>query len=397
MLSTLLLVAISAPPDGLHEFVASGASDTLPHGHLTGLTDGNVELVTPAGTVQVQDLIALRRPGVALPPHPQRSFLLTTTGDRIPGNLLGGTGDRLRFQPSWGDSVWDVPIATVDVIWLTRPPSDTPPDPAKYTWLLDRSRRDVVRFPNGDTAHGTIDGFPTAETLRLKPQLTQARSLRLSEITAIAFNPGLARSRKPKGRYAHLVLRNGTRVDLTGLTLVGGTLKGTTLFGPIIEVPLADLVALDIIGGKGVSLGSLKPYATDQGGFLGVAWPWVPNRTVRGEPLRLLTPEGESTFDRGLGTHPRTRLVYNLAGKFRRFEALVGLDTVSSAQGKAVVRILLDGKEHSLPELLNLSAGPAVPVRVDITGVKELTLVVDFGPAGDVQSDVNWADAQLVE
>jgi hypothetical protein len=28
--------------------------------------------------------------------------------------------------------------------------------------------------------------------------------------------------------------------------------------------------------------------------------------------------------------------------------------------------------------------------------VKELTLVIDFGPSGDVQADVNWADARLV-
>jgi hypothetical protein len=32
-----------------------------------------------------------------------------------------------------------------------------------------------------------------------------------------------------------------------------------------------------------------------------------------------------------------------------------------------------------------------------VAGTKELTLMVDFGPAGDVQADVNWGMARLVE
>ena len=35
----------------------------------------------------------------------------------------------------------------------------------------------------------------------------------------------------------------------------------------------------------------------------------------------------------------------------------------------------------------------AIEVRVDVRGAKELVLVTDFGPAGGVGGDVNWADA----
>ena len=62
----------------------------------------------------------------------------------------------------------------------------------------------------------------------------------------------------------------------------------------------------------------------------------------------------------------------------------------------AKIRILVDGKELPLPELKSLASGPALAGKVDVRGAKELTLVVDFGPTGDVQADVNWGDARLI-
>jgi hypothetical protein len=61
------------------------------------------------------------------------------------------------------------------------------------------------------------------------------------------------------------------------------------------------------------------------------------------------------------------------------------------------VRIFVDGKEQMLPDLAKLASGPAIPVRVNVDSAKELTLAVDFGPAGDVRADVNWGGARLVE
>ena len=57
---------------------------------------------------------------------------------------------------------------------------------------------------------------------------------------------------------------------------------------------------------------------------------------------------------------------------------------------------MVDGKEVSLPDLKSLAAGSAVRVMVDVRDAKELTLVVDFGPTGDVQADVNWGEARFI-
>lgn len=393
---TFALAAIGAPAEPA-AFVATSPADDQPTGMLVKLTaDGSAELATPAGAVTVSDLIGLRR-GTGLPPFPLGPGLLTTSGDRIPGTVLGGTDEAVRFDPEFTDAEWDVPLSAVSVLWVVKPPADTPADPARYSWLQEARNRDVLRFRNGDTAVGTLAGL-TADPpgVRFKPDTGETRTVPLAELSAVAFNPTIARRPRPKGSFARLVLRDGTRLAVTGATANAGTLKGKTLYGQAVTVPVADLVGLDVMQGKAVYLADLKPKRVEQAGFLGTAWPWAADRTVHGTQLRLLTPDGEATFDRGLGTHPRTTLVYDLAEKYRRFEALVGLDAATGTRGRAAVRILVDGKEQDRPDLLKLAAGPAVPVRVDVVGAKELTLVVDFGPGGDVQADVDWADARLI-
>lgn len=392
------LVALLAPPLGSEEFLATSPADDRPIGRLTMFSEGTATLTTATGPVQIRDVISLRCQGMPLPPFPRGPVLLTTSGDRIPGTIKGGNADALRFRPAFVDDNWQVPLTAVDVVWLTQAPADTTPDPGRYSWLADRPRRDVIRLANGDTARGTIDGVVADPAgIRWAPETGAARPISLTDLSAIAFNPGLARARKPKANVARLVLRDGARIGVTGLTMEGEAIRGTTLFGQALAIRVEDIVGIDIEGGKAIHLTSLKPRALEHNGFLGLSWPPVENRSVRGEPLRLLTASGESTFDRGLGTHPRTRITYPLEGKYRRFEALVGLGPVSGGGGRALVRVLVDGKEREVPGLPNLAAGLAVPVRVDTAGVKELTLVVDFGPSGDVQADVNWAEARLVE
>ncbi|MFO0798904.1 MAG: NPCBM/NEW2 domain-containing protein [Gemmataceae bacterium] len=363
-------------------------------GRLVRLADGNAELATTDGAVTVADVVSLRRVGLPRPAFPRGPGLLTTTDDRVPGRLVGGWADALRFQAAGIEEPWTVPLPAVAVACLGVQPAGTPPDPARMTWLGPTRKRDVLRLRNGDTAAGTVVGFAAdGDAVTFKPDAGEERAVPLATVGAVAFNPALASARRPKGAYTLAVLRDGSRLHLVGATADATTLRGKTLFGPAVELPLSRVVALDTLRGKATELSALRPKA-EQGGFLGVTWPWAADRTVRGEPLSLLTASGVETFDRGLGTHPRTVLTYELGGKYRRFESLVGLDPVTGRRGKAVVRVAVDGKDVVTVELV---PGPAVLLRQELTGARQLALTVESGPAGDVQADVNWADARLVE
>jgi hypothetical protein len=393
--SALLLFALAVGQPAAGDLVAVSPAGDRPAGRVVKLTpDMKATLATATGSVEVADVISLRRAVVPLPNFPRGPGLLTTTGDRVPGQLLGGYGQVIRFRPAAAKEPWEVPLPAVAVLWLGTPPAGTPPDPDRIPWLGPNRKRDLIRLRNGDLAMGTVVGFVAdGSAVRFKPDAGEERMVPLGTVAAVAFNPVLATARRPKGAYAHVVLNDGTRLDLTGATADATQLTGKTLFGQPVALAVADVVAIDAVRGKSTDLSALKP-KVEQGGYLGVPYPWAADRTVRGEPLRLLTPRGVETFDRGIGTHPRTVLTYDLAGKYRRFEALIGLDPVSGRQGRAEVRIAVDGNEQ--PSLYLVPAS-VVPVRVELAGRKQLSITVDFAGTGGVQADVNWADARLVE
>ncbi|VTR97636.1 glycosyl hydrolase family 98 carbohydrate binding module : Uncharacterized protein OS=Planctomyces maris DSM 8797 GN=PM8797T_25396 PE=4 SV=1: NPCBM [Gemmata massiliana] len=396
MLPLVLSLALSAPPEPLAFTVVGTGEGTLTGKLRTVSLTLGVEVATTNGPQTVPGLVALRKPDTALPPFPTGAHIITAVGDRVPGTVTGGDAKALFFAHATSDEKWSVALDAVAAVWLKPPAADTPPDPTKYTWLAGTPTRDALLYRNGDTVRGTLTGF-TATGVKFIPDGGTARDVPLTDLAAIGFNPRFVRPRKPKGPYANLVLADGTRLNVSEIALKGNALVCKAVCGPAVEVPLTKLVALNVLQGSAVYLSDLKPKKTETTGFLGDGWAWAADRTVRGTPLLLQSNDGEETFDKGLGTHPKTVLTYDLAGKYSRFEAVVGLDAATGKRGRADVRIRVDGKELPLPELKTLAAGNAIPVQVDVRGAKELTLVIDFGPAGDVQADVNWGSARLVE
>jgi hypothetical protein len=400
VLSLVLAGPLDPPP-----FVASSSATDTPSGTLTRLSsDFTAALRTKSGETTIADVYSLRRTDRMVPRPPTEPHLFTATGDRIVGTVTGGDGRFLRFRPSGlgqhTEDPWKVPLSSIVVVWLSTTPAETPVLPSRYDWLNEVRNQDVLRFRNGDTARGTLDGLnPDAETptFSFQPARGEKRSIAARELAAVAFNPALARVRKPKGAFARVVLDDGSRLALTNIAAADGVLNGVTLFGEKVRIRLMEVVAIDIVAGKATPITDLKPKKFEQASFLGVAWSFGSDQTVRGDPLSARMPLGTTTSDRGIGTHPRSTLSYNLGGKYRRFEALVGLDPAASVRSRVSVRILVDGKEQSIPALQSLADGNAVPVRVELRGAKELVLVTDFGTAGGVGGDVNWLDARLIE
>jgi hypothetical protein len=185
----------------------------------------------------------------------------------------------------------------------------------------------------------------------------------------------------------------GTRLSLASATVSDGVLEGTTLFGAALRVPLARLAALDVFQGRAVYLSDLKPLRYEFLPYLDEQWPLVADGSVTGRDLRL----GGSTFVKGVGLHSHSRATYGLAGGYRRFEAVVGLDPRTGREGGARVRLLADGKPLAIEERELTADGEPLTLSVDVSGVKELTLEVLYGRRGPVQGHVNWVDARLVK
>lgn len=333
------------------------------------------------------------------PAWPRGSGAILVNGDRIPGEFLLGDDTSVYVKSSLNTKGLRIPLPSIRVLWLTGIPAGTPDFPDRYSWLDANRRTDVVLLRNGDTVVGDIVTFNDKGQLRIKRTSDGSTvTLEPDAMAAVAFNPSLGGIRTIKGPYVRLTLDDGTRVCLVNPRADAASIAGASRFGTAVEIPVKNLVSLDVLQGQATFLSDLKPKKELIEPYSDLTWPWQVDRSVKHRPIQLRSKAGISTFDSGLGTHPKTSLVYALDGQFRIFSALVGLDAETGRRGRANVSILVDGKVRPIPELAALAAtNGTVPVTIDVVGAKELMLVVDFGPGGDVQADVNWADAKLIK
>jgi len=349
------------------------------------------------------DWLSLRLDGRKLPSYPAGPHLILVNGDRIPFDFLRLDGETLHTKnPDLaGGKDALVPLTAVSVVWLATPDNTEFPDRLRRTLATGKRTRDQVLLRNGDVLEGVLNAL-TPKKVEIEVDKKQVE-VAFDTVAAVALGTDVVTALKPKGVYGHVVLlgdagSNGTRLSLLSATCGDGrTLEGKTVFGSTLRVPLDRVAALDVYQGGAVYLSDLKPDKFEFTSFLGddgPVWPLVADGTVDNRDLRL----GGSTYDRGLGLHSRSRVTYNLAGAYRRFESLVGIDDEAGRVGGARVRILADGKPLDLGPGTELTpgSGPLV-VGVSVAGVKELTLVVDFGKRGDVQGRVDWCDARLVK
>jgi hypothetical protein len=118
------------------------------------------------------------------------------------------------------------------------------------------------------------------------------------------------------------------------------------------------------------------------------------DRSVAGRPLTIA---GE-VFERGLGTHSASTLVYRTYGVFSRFEAKIGLDDESSRpEEPAEVVFSVWGDGRKLWESPTIRGGEgAIAVSVDITDVEELELRVEPGQYGIDYTHADWVEARVV-
>ncbi len=357
--------------------------------------DWSVRLGERGTAVPGGEVLTLRRVGLPLPSLPADEHLILANGDRIPVRAPRIEGERLHFvHPDLNDGKeTSLPLAAVAVLWRTAPERAEDPERLRRQLATEARSRDVVLLRNGDLLSGVLTGLE-GEKVAFEVE-KKAVSVLLAQVAAVALSTELAEPLRPKGVYGKLVLTGGDgRLSVTKAACKDGAiLEATTVFGAALRVPVDRVAALDLFGGQAAYLSDLKPARYAFAPYLDEQWPVAADGNAAGHDLLL----GGSTYGKGLGLHSHSRLTYSLAGGYRRFEAVVGLDDRDGAEGAVRVRVLADGKPLDLGgdgELTPRSRPLMLSVAVE--GVRELTLVVEFGRNGNVQDMVNWADARLV-
>ncbi len=117
-----------------------------------------------------------------------------------------------------------------------------------------------------------------------------------------------------------------------------------------------------------------------------------------GEPGKDVSVDGNALtiggkgFSRGFGTHAGSELYLKLDGQVKSFSAMVGVDGETGDKGS--VNFFVYGDNNELLKTRVFKGGDAAElISVNLTGVKELVLVVGSGEGGIDFDHADWAEA----
>ncbi len=276
------------------------------------------------------------------------------------------------------------------------------------------TQSDRLLLDNGDELTGSLVALADG-VVRFETDVGPV-SIKTERVDAVIFSHAQSgKEPKPHGLRAWLGFRDGSRLLATQLLVAGQTLKLKNADTSLSAAP-SSLVFLQPLGGRAAYLSDLVPAACDQRPFLdlggsqapraGLSWPYCNDRNVTGGPLRC----GGHLYLKGLGVHSAARLVYDIsplplgAGQggraarspLTRFQSNIGIDDSTAGQGSVQFRVLVDGQERYVSPIIR-GGNPPLPVSIDVTGGKQLELIVDYADRADVQDHADWLNARVVQ
>lgn len=383
-------------------FIATGLDNASTRGRLKGLDPaGKLTLELEDGGEKVfswGELAKLSREGLTYNGEPAPAYppsgtlLLFPGGDRLVAAIESADDRDFKVRSYLLDEL-SVPLTAPRAAILQ------PQQPADGLLATLESLSsgaegtDVAKLVNGDEQRGGFLGLD-AMNQKIKWQLPAGEvALDRAGVRAIAFDPALSQYPKPKGPYLEFTLIDGSRLGVTEPNFLKGSIGGKARFGASIRLELSDLAAVAFRSDAAVDLADRRvvvnealPYALDKR--------WLRYRVgaaADGSPLIL----GGHSYDRGLGMDSRRVVQFELLPGDRRFQALIGVDDRAGSSGGAIFRVMVDREAKFRSEPM-VAGEPPVPLDIDVSGGKRLTLIVESGPRGEVRDLADWVEPRII-
>lgn len=212
--------------------------------------------------------------------------------------------------------------------------------------------------------------------------------VRRERVRAISFRHGKV---APDGDAAEVMDRAGNAWVAPDIRLIDGLLQLVATGGIKRAVPFDQVLRVSYSRGRIAYLSDLEPTLVEHTPFFDVAWEFRRDQNFAGTLPRL----GGNPFPKSLVVHSRTVLEYDLGGDYRRLAATIGIEDRSGPLGDALVRIM--GDSEVLWEERARAGHPGKPIQVSLSGVRKLTLVVDYGGGLDLGDHVLFGDIHVVK
>ncbi len=193
---------------------------------------------------------------------------------------------------------------------------------------------------------------------------------------------------------------SGSRLMVQAASIQSDQLELQTVSGVTIKLPVSRLITLDFSSGNLVYLSDLAatqvewmPYLGTRltSGRLNKLYEPRQDRSFSGQRLKL----GNQTYPKGLAIHSRTSLIYRLTDAHKSFQAVAGIDPLMGDNGHVELVISGDNKEL-FREAISGKDKP-VTINIDITGVRRLSILVDFGQQLDIADHLHLCNARITK
>jgi hypothetical protein len=300
-----------------------------------------------------------------------------------------------------------IPIPTRSVRWVRLGTADASLDQQWNTILARSASGDVLVFRRGggnlDYLEGTLGAVgDEAVHFTFDGDTVSVPRSRLEGF--VHYVP--AADRLPEV-ICHVEDVHGSLWHASAIGWADGRVTVQTPAGATVAWLLPDIEKLDFSQGNILYLSDLEPRE--------VQWtPFLPSPAVSGELSKLFQPRRDQSFgggklqlrftrggrrveefEKGLAIHTRTQMLYYLPDGFRQLVGLAGIDARAGERGS--VQLELVGDQHTLLRAKITGEDEPLPVQVDISGVRRLTIVVDFADDLAIADQLNLCNLRITK
>lgn len=201
------------------------------------------------------------------------------------------------------------------------------------------------------------------------------------------------------GARCRVALRDGSIMPGAIRTLADNVLSIQLSRSVDLPLPWDQVTRIEVQSPRLIYLSDMTPAQVTQQSIVSISRPWQRDRSVSGEALQLRVTDGQTVdsieFKKGIGTHARCRLSYDLDGSYELFLATLGIHAGTEGRGDCVVNVVADGKTVFSQRVTGQDK-QLHELRLDISGVRRLTIAVEPGNDLDLADHVDWCDARLI-
>jgi hypothetical protein len=235
----------------------------------------------------------------------------------------------------------------------------------------------IVRSGNGLDYHKGILHDVTEDAVRFDLD-GEVLPVKRSKVYGLAYHHGATAELPPA--ICRITDAAGSVWPVRSLAL-DEKLQWTTPAGLSVSQSCESIARIDFSEGKLLYLSDLKPESIAWTPYFGAREPlpamkqfYAPrfDRSFDSPVLRL----GGVEYRKGMALHSRTELVYRLPGRFSRLLATAGIADAVRPGGR--VRLVVRGDDKVLFEAAFAGTDAPRPIDLDVTGVRRLTILVDF-------------------